>query len=137
MCSSYYFNKMKAPDPTTMMIVQFDGNCILCSKTIQFILKADRKKKFLFQTLQSASSDKDSGESVIVIDGKHTYTHFDAVLKIGKELGGIYRLVALAKLLPRNWRLRLYNWIARNRYRWFGKRESCFLPSKEEREKFI
>lgn len=126
---------MKAPQPK--MIIQFDGNCILCSKTIRFILKADRYKKFLFQTIQSISSDSNPGESVIVKDGNQLYTHFDAVLKIGKELGGLYRLIAIAKLLPRKWRFNLYNWIARNRYQWFGKRESCYLPTADERERFI
>lgn len=71
------------------MVIQFDGNCILCSRTIQIILKADRNRKFMFQTLQSASANDDPGESVTVDDGKRIYTHFDAILKIGKELGGI------------------------------------------------
>lgn len=119
------------------MIIQFDGNCILCSKTIQFILKADRHRKFLFQTIQSISSDQNAGESVIVKDGKRIYTHFDAVLKIGKELGGIYRLTEISRILPPKWRYRLYEWVARNRFRWFGRKETCFLPSEEERERFI
>lgn len=118
------------------MIILFDGQCILCSRTIQFILKADRKRKFMFQTLQSSTA-KDTGESVIVKDCKFIYTHFDAVLKIGNELGGIYRLIGIARILPRKWRYRLYEWVARNRYQWFGKRESCFLPTAEERERFI
>lgn len=130
-------NKMIAPDHNEKMVIQFDGNCILCSRTIQFILKADRNRKFLFQTIQSTSANNDAGESVVVIDGKRIYTHFDAVLKIGKELGGIYRLVAIARILPRKGRHELYEWIAKNRYRWFVKRETCFLPTDEERERFI
>lgn len=131
----YYFRIMETP--RTKMIIQFDGNCILCSRTIQFIMKADRHKKFLFQTLQSIQESSDDRESVIVNDGKRIYTHFDAILKIGKELGGIYRLTGIARILPQKWRYRLYEWIAENRYSWFGKRESCFLPAAEDRERFI
>lgn len=122
--------------PKGKILVQFDGVCILCSRTVNFILKADKRKKFLFQTLQS-SVLKEPGDSVIVSDGQTTYSHFDAVLKIGEELGGIYKLATIFKIIPRKWRHSLYLWIARNRYRWFGVRESCYLASKEDLERFI
>ena len=122
--------------PEGKFLVQFDGLCILCSRTVQFILKADRKKKFLFQTLQN-SSGQESFETVIVSDQNSSFQHFDAILKIGKELGGIYRTIALFKILPRIWRHRLYLWIAQNRFRWFGIRISCYLPSDDEKERFI
>ena len=122
--------------PEGKILVQFDGVCILCSRTVNFILKADRRKKFMFQTLQNSES-KEPGDSVIVTDGQKTYSHFDAVLKIAEELGGIYRMAAIFRLIPRNWRHSLYLWIARNRYRWFGVRESCYLPSAEEIERFV
>ena len=118
------------------ILVQFDGNCILCSRTIQFILKADRRKKFLFQALQN-SSGNESPDSVIVYDGMTTYSHFDAILKIGKELGGIYCMIGVLRIMPSKWRHSLYLWIARNRYRWFGIRKSCYIPSAEEKERFI
>jgi len=118
------------------ILVQFDGLCILCSRTVQFILKADRKKKFLFQTLQN-SSGKESFDTVIVSDQNSSYQHFDAILKIGKELGGIYRTIAVFRVLPPSWRHWLYLWIAKNRFRWFGIRDSCYLPSEEEKERFI
>jgi predicted DCC family thiol-disulfide oxidoreductase YuxK len=122
--------------PKGKILVQFDGVCILCSRTVSFILKADKRKIFVFQTLQS-SALKEPGDSVIVSDGQTTYSHFDAVLKIAEELGGIYKLAAIFKLIPRKWRHSLYLWIARNRYSWFGVRESCYLPSAEEIERFI
>ncbi len=122
--------------PEGKILVQFDGMCILCSQTIRFIMKADRHKKFLFQTLQN-SVTKEPGDSVIVSDGHKTYSYFDAILKIGKELGGIYRIAALSKIIPREWRHSFYLWIARNRYRWFGVRKSCYLPSAEDLERFI
>jgi len=122
--------------PEGKIIIQFDGMCILCSRTIQFIMKADRRKKFIFQTLQD-SSIKETFDTVVVSDGSRIYSHFDAFLKIGKELGGIYRMVVLLRIIPRRWRHSLYLWIARYRYRWFGVRKSCFVPSAEDKERFI
>lgn len=118
------------------ILIQFDGLCILCSQTIRFILKADRKRKFLFQALQNSTENK-SSDTIIVTDQDSSYQYFDAVLKIGKELGGIYKAVCVFRLLPKSWRLSLYLWIAANRYRWFGVRKSCYLPSREEAERFF
>lgn len=118
------------------ILIQFDGFCHLCSRTVQFILKADKKRKFIFQALQN-STNTTSFDTVIVIDRNKTYQYFDAVLKIGKELGGIYKAVIIFRVLPRKWRFRMYVWIARNRFRWFGVRPSCYLPTPEEKERFI
>jgi predicted DCC family thiol-disulfide oxidoreductase YuxK len=122
--------------PEGKILVQFDGICNLCSGAVRFILKADRKKKFMFQPLQNASESQDF-ETIIVTDKESTSEYFDAILKLGKELGGIYSAVAIFKLFPRKWRHSLYLWIARNRFRWFGKRNSCYLPSGEEKARFI
>lgn len=118
------------------ILIQFDGFCHLCSRTVQFILKADKKRKFIFQALQN-STNTTSFDTVIVIDRNKTYQYFDAVLKIGKELGGIYKAVIIFRVLPRKWRFRMYVWIARNRFHWFGVRSSCYLPTPEEKERFI
>lgn len=122
--------------PDRKILIQFDGFCHLCSRTVRFILKADKKRKFIFQALQN-STNTASFETVIVIDRNQTYQYFDAVLKIGKELGGIYKAVIIFRLLPRKWRFRLYVWIAKNRFRWFGLRITCYLPTPEEKERFI
>lgn len=117
-------------------LIQFDGICILCSKTIRFILKADRRKKFLFQALQS-TDENSSPETVIVTTDNISYRHFDAILKIGHELGGIFRLVELFRILPKKWRYQIYQYIARKRFKWFGKRTTCYIPTPEEKERFI
>jgi len=127
---------MKPLVPEEKILVQFDGICNLCSGAVRFILKADRKKKFVFQALQNSGKSQDF-ETIIVSDNQSTSEYFDAILKIGKVLGGVYQAVAIFKLLPRKWRHSLYIWIARNRFRWFGKRDSCYLPSKKELERFI
>jgi predicted DCC family thiol-disulfide oxidoreductase YuxK len=122
--------------PEGKILVQFDGVCILCSGTVRFILKADKKKIFLFQALQNSGEDKDF-ETIIVSDNQSTYEYFDAILKIGKALGGIYSVIAIFRILPRSWRHSLYIWIARNRLDWFGRRDTCYLPSEEEKDRFI
>jgi predicted DCC family thiol-disulfide oxidoreductase YuxK len=122
--------------PEGKILVQFDGVCILCSGAIRFILKADKKKIFLFQALQNSGEDKDF-ETIIVSDNQLTYEYFDAILKIGKALGGIYSVIAIFRILPRSWRHSLYIWIARNRLDWFGRRDTCYLPSEEEKDRFI
>jgi predicted DCC family thiol-disulfide oxidoreductase YuxK len=108
----------------------------LCSRTIRFIIKADRKEKFIFQTLQS-NDESEIPDTVIVIDKLQTYQYFDAVLKIGKELGGIYSTIIVFKLLPQSWSHWLYLFVARNRLNWFGKNKTCFVPSDAEKKRFI
>lgn len=127
---------MKPLVPEGKIVVQFDGICILCSRAVRFILKADLKKKFVFQALQHSSENQDF-ETIVVSNSQSTYEYFDAILIIGKELGGIYKGVVFFRILPRSWRHSLYIWVARNRFHWFGKRNSCYLPSDEEKERFI
>ena len=138
--SSYNSNQSKLKVdpfiPDGKILVQFDGLCILCSRTVHFILKRDRKRKFIFQSLQNFS-EAQSFDTVVVIDQQQTFQYFDAVLKIGYELGGIYQLIAVFRIIPRSWRHLLYLWIAKNRFKWFGKRKSCYIPAKEEKEIFI
>ena len=131
-----YLSRMNTSVTKDKILIQFDGLCILCSRTVRFILKVDRKKKFLFQALQNSTENK-SYETIIVTDQNSSYQYFDAVLKIGKELGGIYKAVCVFRILHVSWRLSLYLWIAKNRYRWFGVRQSCYLPSRDEAERFI
>ena len=127
---------MNTQVPEGKIVIRFDGMCVLCSRTVKFLLKADRHDKFRFQTLQRAGETQ-TPETVIVTDSSRSYYYFDAVLKIGKELGGIYRLIVVFKILPRKWRNRIYLWIARNRFKWFGKRVYCYLSTDRERKKFI
>ena len=123
--------------PEGKILVQFDGMCILCSRAIKLILKADRKNKFLFQTLQNSPEGQNSDTIIVTDPIGQTYYYFDAVLKIGKELGGFYQSIQIFRLLPQSWRNSIYKWVARNRFRWFGRRQSCYLPTEAEREKFI
>jgi len=127
-------------------ILLFDGVCNLCSGSVQFIIRRDPEGRFCFASLQSEVGqryldelrvDRDAVDSVILIEGGRWYKESDAALRIARLLGGPWRVLGVFRLLPRPLRDRLYRFIARHRYRWFGKRESCWLPTPELRERFL
>jgi predicted DCC family thiol-disulfide oxidoreductase YuxK len=127
-------------------IVLFDGVCNLCSGSVQFILRRDPGARFRFASLQSPAGqellarfgiDGQGIDSVIVIEGDRWFKESDAALRIARHLGGLWRLLTVFRLIPRPLRDRLYRFIARNRYRWFGKQETCWLPTPELRGRFL
>ena len=127
-------------------IIVFDGYCNLCSSVVQFILKNDRKGIFRLLALQSEKTDllKDKypfdlkiPETVILIDGKKVLTRSEAVLGILKKLHFPLNLLWGLIIIPRFIRDPVYSWIAKNRYKWFGKRRSCFLPENKWKARFI
>jgi len=123
--------------PEGKILVQFDGMCILCSRTIKLILKADKKDKFIFQALQNSPEAQNSDTIIVTGTNGQKLYYFDALLKIGRELDGFYQSILIFKLLPQSWRNSIYRWVAKNRFRWFGSRQSCYLPTEAERKKFI
>ena len=127
---------MTTKTPEDKVLIRFDGMCVLCSNTVKRLLKADRKKRFVFQAIQDLNENPGS-DSVIATKNGIEYQHLNALLILGKELGGIYRLIDVFRILPPEQRTRIYFWIARERYKWFGSRKSCFLPSPEEKDRFI
>ncbi len=127
-------------------VLLFDGVCNLCNGTVQFILKVDRKKVFRFASLQSdigqqllrsAAYDGPPLDSVVLIKDQRVFTHSEAVLEIARLLGGFWRLLYAFKAVPRPLRDHIYAWIAKNRYRWFGKKDQCMMPDPELRERFL
>lgn len=126
-------------------IVLFDGICNFCSSSVQFIIRRDRKGRFRFASLQSKIADQllaghdRSGkmDSIVLIDHGKCYTESTAVLLIASRLDGLWKAAAIFLLLPKGIRDPLYRWFARNRYRWFGKMDSCMIPSPEIRERFL
>ena len=127
-------------------IILFDGVCNLCNSTIQKVIEKDSKNQFKFASLQSEFGQKfleknklsqTDFNSMILMEGDKFYTQSDAALRIGKELSGIYKLSGLFFIFPKFLRNSVYNWVAKNRYKWFGKQESCWLPTPELQEKFI
>jgi predicted DCC family thiol-disulfide oxidoreductase YuxK len=127
-------------------IVLFDGVCNLCSASVQFILRRDSGARFRFASLQSAAGqellarlgiDSQGIDSVVVIEGDRWFKESDAALRVAWHLGGPWRLLTVLRLIPRPLRDRAYRLIARNRYRWFGKKETCWLPTPELQGRFL
>jgi predicted DCC family thiol-disulfide oxidoreductase YuxK len=132
-------------------ILLFDGVCGLCNRLTQFLLKRDHHDRLLFASLQSefaAAILKRHGKDAQDFDTVYLVRNYDqsdevllarsdAIISVLKELGGIWSLAAAGKVLPRWLRDRLYNLVARNRYKVFGKHESCMLPEPKHRRKFL
>ena len=114
-------------------IILFDGICNLCNGTINFILKRDKKDQFHFVTLQSDLGDElieqykiaPETDSVILIIKNRVYTESDAALEIARKLPTPWNWFSAFKIIPKKIRDGVYKWIAKNRYRWFGKRNTC------------
>jgi predicted DCC family thiol-disulfide oxidoreductase YuxK len=127
-------------------VVLFDGECNLCSGAVQFILKRDPAGKFRFASLQSDTGrqllskrdlDVQGLQTIVLIKGENCFTKSDAALEIARNLSGLWPVLYAFKILPRFIRNPVYDWIARNRYRWFGKRETCWLPSDKWKARFL
>jgi predicted DCC family thiol-disulfide oxidoreductase YuxK len=127
-------------------IILFDAECILCSANAQFVLSNDRKRRFRLASMQGEVGsalyrrfgiDPKNPDSIIVVDGEHMLRDSDAVLSIYGGLGWPWKALTVFRLVPRMIRDPLYLLIARNRYRIFGKRESCWLPAPEYRDRLL
>lgn len=127
-----------------MKIIYFDGVCGLCNGFVDFILRIDRQRVFKFSPLQgniaSAQLPKylteDLSSVVVSIDGK-VYTKAQAVTTILTEIGGFWGLVKIFSFIPQSVQNKVYDFIARHRYRIFGKKSSCRIPTNEEKERFV
>ncbi|WBL20790.1 thiol-disulfide oxidoreductase DCC family protein [Zunongwangia sp. HRR-M8] len=133
--------------PENKKIVLFDGVCNLCNDAVIFIIKHDKKDQFRFaslqgdigkQLLEERGLDPNYLDSIILIEpGIAWYQKSDAALEIAKELSGIYQGLKFFKFLPTGLRDIFYKGIANNRYKWFGKKESCMIPTPELKGKFL
>ena len=132
--------------PRDKPILLFDGVCNLCNGLVQFIIKRDPHGQFRFTALQSeagqsllqeAGLDPSALNTVVMFDNGQFYTHSNVPLQIAWRLGGLWRLFFVFKLVPKWIRDRIYDWIASNRYSWFGKKDSCMIPTPELKQRFI
>ena len=137
--------------PMTNPIVLYDGVCGLCNRLIQFLLKRDRRDRLRYASLQSdfaAAIVKRHGKDPQDLDTFYLVEDYetanerlldrsDAIMSLGPQLGGVYSLAPIGKVLPRFFRDWVYNLVARNRYRVFGKFESCMMPDPRHRRKFL
>ena len=130
-------------------VVLFDGVCNLCQGVVQFIIQHDRRGEFQFAALQSEAArallaahghpaPAASPDSVLLVAGGQVLERSAAVLGIARRLGGGWRLLAAGGgWLPRRWRDGLYGWVARHRYRWFGRQGACLVPTPALRARFL
>jgi predicted DCC family thiol-disulfide oxidoreductase YuxK len=127
-------------------IVLFDGVCNFCNYWVNFAIRKDRNKKLRFAPLQGETARKlllqhsinpTSLSSVILIDDNKAWTQSSAAIRICKYLDGGWKLFYGFIIIPKFIRDPIYNFIARNRYKWFGKKENCMIPSPEVKERFL
>lgn len=135
-----------SPNADQQHIVIFDGVCHLCQGAVQFIIKRDPQARFVFAPLQSElaqqllaefpelSADTDS---VLLIKQQRCYLYSDAALEIARDLSGFWPCCRVLRWIPRAWRDAGYKWLARHRYRLFGRSEVCMSPSAELKSRFI
>jgi len=126
-------------------IIFFDGVCGLCNAVVDRLLRADRDALFRFAPLQgetarallSPQDDDPLRWTLVYLDERGLHTQSDAALESCRRLGGMWRLLSLLRVLPRPLRDAAYRVVVRNRYRWFGRREACRVPSAAERARFL
>ena len=133
--------------PSNKKVILFDGVCNLCNDSVLKVIKYDVKNQFVFTSLQSdigkeiteyLGVDTSKIDSIILYEPSVAYyIKSTAALKIMNDFGGIWKLTQVFGILPEGLRNIVYDYIAKNRYKWFGKKEACMIPSKEIQEKFL
>jgi len=129
-----------------MKVILFDGVCNLCNASVNWLIYHDKKNMFKYSSLQSTFGQRaiqqrnltgNYMDTVVFIDEGKVYIRSDAALQILKYTGGIYSLAVVFFIVPRFVRDFFYRIVANNRYRWFGKQESCRVPTPELKSKFL
>ncbi len=127
-------------------IILFDGVCVLCESSVRFIIKRDKAGLFKFAQAQSGAGrqlqsdlglDAMASETMILIKDGKTYSRSDAALEIARSLSGPWKFLALFKMIPRWLRDPVYNGIAKRRYRWFGRKDTCMIPDASLKDRFL
>ncbi len=126
--------------------ILFDGVCNLCSGTVDFIIKRDPEGLFRFASLQSEAGrtlltrhavDSNETDSVLLIEEGRVFDRSTAALRIARHIGGLWTLFFVFVVVPKPLRDALYSAVAKRRYRWFGEKETCRVPTPEERSRFL
>ncbi|MBX9806385.1 MAG: thiol-disulfide oxidoreductase DCC family protein [Flavobacteriaceae bacterium] len=133
--------------PPNKKIILFDGVCNLCDSAVQFVIQHDTKDVFRFVALQSdlgqeilkhiGINPKNIDSIILYEPGIAYYYKSKAALEIAKSLGGIWYYGTIFRIIPTGISNQLYDYIAKNRYKWYGKKESCMNPTKELQSKFL
>ena len=126
-------------------VIFFDGVCNLCNASVQFAIERDKKNFFRFTALQGEYAKKtlpqfkvdlNKIDSIVLVENKELYTKSSAALRIARKLNGLWPMLYIFIIIPKFIRDWVYDLIAKNRYKWWGRQESCLVPTPELRQKF-
>jgi predicted DCC family thiol-disulfide oxidoreductase YuxK len=128
-------------------LLLYDGDCAICNRAVQWVLQHDRRAVFYFAPLQSELGKKQLSQhqlsylqldTLVLVANTKAYTHTNAVIEIGNQLGSIYRVFNILHIIPRFLRDAAYRYFAANRYKWFGYvDEQCIIPKAEWKNRFL
>ena len=127
-------------------VVLFDGECVLCSSSAQLLMRLDKKRIFKLGTVQSDAGrsimewyglSADNPSTFILAEGANLYVRSDAYVRVVSRLGLPWKMAAALWVIPRPIRDRIYDWVARNRFRFFERRDTCMIPAPEQRSRFL
>lgn len=130
---------------TIDQVVFFDGVCNLCNAAVQFVIKRNLRQNLRFASLQSDYAGKilpelqneETFKTIVLLKDGKIYLRSDAALEISRELSGLWPLFYGFKIIPRFIRDGIYNFIARHRYKWFGKQDACWIPTPDLNSRFV
>jgi len=137
---------MKISGKTTHSVILFDGVCNLCNGFVRFVIKRDPDEKFKFAALQSNAGQallrkynirRERIETVVLIEGEQKFMKSEAVFKIIRIMGGRMKILLIFNILPRTFTNYVYDVIAKKRYRIFGKKKKCMIPTTDIRKRFL
>jgi predicted DCC family thiol-disulfide oxidoreductase YuxK len=127
-------------------VILFDGVCNFCNGTVNFLLRQDKKKRFRFAALQSEAGQKllaqyglpkENLDTFILLDRGNVYKRSTAVLRVGNKLPWYWQWTRVFWLAPKFLRDGVYNLVAKNRYKWFGKKDACMVPAPGVKSRFL
>ncbi len=127
-------------------VIVFDGVCNVCNASVNFVMARDPDRKFRFGTLQSEAAQQilkelevstEDFETFLLLEGDRVFTKSTAALRVVRQLGSLWPLLYALMIIPRPIRDAFYDAIARNRYHWMGKSETCRVPTPTDRERFV
>ena len=127
-------------------VLLFDGTCNLCNRTVQEIIPRDPTGKIAFAPLQSDIGralqerhgfDTENLDTVILVEGNSVHTKSDAAIRVSELLGWPYAALVVGRLVPRELRNELYDFVAENRYDWFGRKDQCMVPDEDVSDRFL
>jgi predicted DCC family thiol-disulfide oxidoreductase YuxK len=143
---SYRSDAAVPPFPDDKPIIVFDGRCVLCSRWAQFVMRHDRDKRFRLLAAQTPLGtaiyahyglDPVDYETNVLLEDGRAWLKSEGTIRMFERLGFPWSAAAVLRVLPRAWRDKLYDVVARNRLEWFGSRETCFVPAPGDADRFI